>query len=355
MLSRPTVLVVDDELGPREAFRMILKERYNVMTASSGPLALQFLTSEPIDVAILDIKMLGMDGLEVLREIKNRKPDVEVIMVTAYASLETAKEAMRYGAMDYLIKPFDRKEVEEVVDRGISRRLQYLKNEKVMEELRSINERLLNEIRGFRTQIKENYEQTIQALITAIDARDCYTKDHSELVAAFSGLFATGMGWPPDKVAVLQQAALIHDIGKIAVSENILMKPGSLTKREQQIMQQHPLIGVAILSPIQLLRDIIPVVRSHHERYDGKGYPDGLRKDEIPPGARIVAVADAIVAMLKDRPYRKALALEEIRMELERNSGGQFDPEVVQAALSRLTPEGIKEKFTIPILDNLAA
>lgn len=352
-MNRPTVLVVDDELGPREAFRMILKEKYNVMTASSGPLALQFLSSEPVDVVILDIKMLGMDGIEVLKEIKSRKPDVEVIMVTAYASLETAKEAMRHGAMDYLIKPFDKKEVEEVVQRGVTRRLEFLKNEKVMEELKLTTKKLMEEIRGFRKQIKQNYEQTIHALITAIDARDSYTRSHSELVGAFSGLLATEMGWSPEKVSMLQQAALIHDIGKIAVSESILRKPGSLTKNEQQIMQQHPLIGVAIVSPIQLLRDIIPIVRSHHERYDGKGYPDGLKGEEIPLGARIVGVADAIVAMFYDRPYRKALSLEEIRAELKNNAGTQFDPEVVKAALRCLTSEGVKDRFTIPVLDKL--
>jgi len=349
-LNRPTVLVVDDELGPREAFRMILKEKYNIMSASSGPLALQFIAREPVDVVILDIKMLGMDGIEVLKEMKKEKPDVEVIMVTAYASLETAKEAMRHGAMDYLVKPFDRKEVEEVVDRGVSRRLQFLRNEKAMEELKLATEKLTGQIHGYRRQIEENYEQTIHALITAIDARDSYTKSHSDLVGAFSGLLATEMNWPPERVSALQQAALIHDIGKIAVSEKILRKPGSLTKREAEIMKQHPLIGVAIISPIQLLREIIPIVRSHHERWDGKGYPDGLKAEEIPEGARIVAVADAIVAMFYDRPYRKALSLTEIRSELEKNSGTQFDPEIAGAALRCLTSEGVKDKFAIPTL-----
>jgi putative nucleotidyltransferase with HDIG domain len=350
MLGRPTILVVDDELGPREAFRMILKEEYNVMSASSGPLALQFISREPVDVVILDIKMLGMDGIEVLREVKRQKPDVEVIMVTAYASLETAKEAIRYGAMDYLVKPFDRKEVEEVVKRGISRRMSFLKNQKVMEELKLTTEKLIDQIQGYRQKITDNYEQTIKALITAIDARDSYTKSHSDMVGAISGLLANQMGWSPEQVSTLEQAALIHDIGKIAVSEAILRKPASLTKKELQIMRQHPLIGVAIISPIELLRDIIPIVRSHHERFDGGGYPDGLKGEEIPEGARIVAVADAIVAMLKDRPYRKALALEEIRAELKENSGSQFDPKVVDAALGWLTTEEAKDRVTIPTL-----
>jgi response regulator RpfG family c-di-GMP phosphodiesterase len=350
MLNRPTVLIVDDELGPREALRMILKEKYNVMTASSGPLALQFISREPVDVVILDIKMLGMDGIEVLREIKKEKPDIEVIMVTAYASLETAKEAIKYGALDYLIKPFDRKEVEDVTEKAIKKREEFLKSEQIMEEFKATTEKLTKQIQGFRQQIAQNYKQTIKSLIAAIDARDSYTKNHSEFVAGLCGLLAQQAGWPDDKVEEVVEAAKIHDIGKIAVSEKILRKPGPLTEKELDIMKRHTLIGVAIISPIELLRDIIPIVRSHHERYDGAGYPDGLKGEQIPEGARIVAVADSIVAMFYDRPYRKGLPLETIRAELRENSGKQFDPKFVEIALKFLTADAVKDGLTIPSL-----
>jgi response regulator RpfG family c-di-GMP phosphodiesterase len=350
MLNRPTVLIVDDELGPREALRMILKEKYNVMTASSGPLALQFISREPVDVTILDIKMLGMDGIEVLKEIKKEKPDIEVIMVTAYASLETAKEAIKHGAIDYLIKPFDRKEVEEVTEKAVKKREEFLKSEQIMEEFKATTEKLTKQIQGFRQQIAQNYEQTIKSLIAAIDARDSYTKNHSELVAGLCGLLAQEAGWPKERVDQVVQAARIHDIGKIAVSESILRKPGPLTKKELDIMKRHPLIGVAIINPIELLTDIIPIVRSHHERYDGSGYPDGLKGEGIPEGARIVAVADAIVAMFYDRPYRKGLSLDAIRTELKDNSGKQFDPKYVEIALKFLTGQAVKDGLTIPSL-----
>ncbi|MDI7252887.1 MAG: HD-GYP domain-containing protein, partial [Actinomycetota bacterium] len=187
--------------------------------------------------------------------------------------------------------------------------------------------------------LEEIYIEVITALANAIDARDAYTHGHSNRVMEYSVALAEGMGLSPEEVDVIRHASILHDVGKIGIREKILKKPGLLTEEERREMEYHPFIGTRILQSVKLLEPVMPLVYHHHERYDGTGYPDGLKGEEIPLGSRIIAVADAFESMTSDRPYRKALPLEEALAELRRGAGRQFDPRVVEVFL-RLVEEG---------------
>jgi response regulator RpfG family c-di-GMP phosphodiesterase len=334
MGEKAKILIVDDELGPREALRMILKDRYEVRVAGDGTSALSLLSREKFDVAILDIKMPDRDGIEVLRLAKEIDRDLEVVMITAYATVSTAREAIRHGALDYLIKPFDKTDVERVVERGIARRLDRETGRQRIRELERTTDRLARQVEKAKMDIQHHYDGTVKALIAAIDAVDHYTRGHSERVSNFTVRLAEAVSFPRHQIVLLQQAAIVHDIGKIGVEGRILRKRGTLTQEELQEVRKHPQIGVEIVGPVPFMAEMLPVILHHHERYDGKGFPEGLKGEEIVLGARLVSIADAVDAMLSDRPYRRALTLEEVKAELERESGGQFDPQLVSALLS---------------------
>jgi putative two-component system response regulator len=333
MDERNRVLVVDDELGPREALRMILKGRYNVFTAGDGDSALGMLAKEKYDVVILDIKMPDRDGIEILKVAKEMDRDLEVIMVTAYATVNTAREAIRHGALDYLIKPFDKADVEKVVERGITRRIERQLSRDRMQELELATDKLSDQVEKARMDIREHYDGTVKALIAAIDAVDHYTRGHSERVSNFSALLAEEVGFPNHQIVLLQQAALVHDIGKIGVESRILRKQGRLSPEELSDLKRHPELGVEIVGPVPFMAEMLPVILHHHERYDGRGFPHGLQGEQIVLGARIVAVSDAVDAMLSDRPYRTALTPAEVRIELEKEAGTQFDPQIAAAVV----------------------
>ena len=334
MENKCSILVVDDMVGPREALRMILKNKHEVITAENGDNALEYISKNDFHVAIIDIKMAGMDGLQLLKKIKEKKPDIEVILMTAYASVDTAKNALRYGALDYLIKPFDHKDVIEIVEKGVSKRREQLKTRLEIERLHIATSELSKKVDDARRNIESHYASTVKALLATIDAKDQYTRGHSERVARFSAFLAEKTGFQHDKILSLEQAALIHDIGKIGVEGYILKKQGSLDTMEFDEIKKHPQIGAKIITSVDFLQEMKPIILCHHERFDGSGFPDGIRGSAIPLSARLVAVADAVDAMLCDRPYRPALALEHVKEELTLKAGKQFDPDVVSVVLS---------------------
>lgn len=334
MEGKSSILVVDDEKGPREALRMILKNRYEVVTAENAIRALEFIKETTFDVAIVDIKMAGMDGLQLLRQIKEIKPEIEVILMTAYASLETARGALQYGALDYLIKPFDHKDVITTVEKGILKRGEYLKTRLEIRKLQIATNELTKEIETAKHNIENHYKSTVAALLAAIDAKDQYTRGHSERVSKFSAFLAERIGIPDEKILALEQAALIHDIGKIGIEGNILRKQGSLDRYELEEIKKHPIIGSKIISSVEFLHEMTDVVLYHHERFDGTGFPEGLRGTDIPLCSRLVSIADAVDAMLCNRPYRSALAMDHVRREISSMSGRQFDPEIVSVVLT---------------------
>jgi len=331
--KRGKILIIDDELAPRESLRMVLKDRYTVFTASGAHEGLDILAREPMDIVVLDIKMPKMDGITALKEIKSRYPDVEVVLLTAYASLETAQSALRLGAFDYLMKPFDKDDVLNIVERGLQKRYAMERSKIEHENLLIRSKFLEEEVNKARQNIMECYEGTIKALILTIDAKDHYTYNHSNHVARLSFSLAQELGLSEKVKGKLEHAAAIHDIGKIGVEESILRKTGVLTPEEYEGMKKHPEIGVRIVQAVPFLEDAIPVILYHHERFDGNGYPEGLKGEQIPLTARIVAVADAIDAMMRPRPYRNALPEGDVLKELENNAGTQFDPRIVEVIL----------------------
>lgn len=338
MDDKEKILIIDDELIPRYSIQQVLKDRYTVFTASGGSEGLNFMAQNPTDLVVLDIRMPDMDGITVLKEIKKRYPDTEVVLLTAYASLESARNAVRLGALDYLTKPFDKDDVINVVERGLQKR-------RAQETIKAEREKLLDKTKYLEEQInkaRENimmcYEGTVNALILAIDAKDHYTSDHSENVARLSSLIAEVFGFSKDVRDKLKQAAIIHDIGKIGVDEAILRKKGTLTPEEFAEIKRHPEIGARIVKAIPFLEETFQIILHHHERFDGTGYPKGLKGDEIPLCVRIVTIADAIDAMIHDRPYRNRLPTEEILKELKNGAGTHFDPAIVEAVLrSKIT------------------
>ncbi|ACA59211.1 response regulator receiver modulated metal dependent phosphohydrolase [Candidatus Desulforudis audaxviator MP104C] len=333
-MAKPSrILVVDDELGPREALRLILQDHYEISTAQNGHQALDYLSKNEFDLVILDIRMPDVNGIDLLAEVKKKVPETEVVMITAYASVDTAASALRLGALDYLIKPFDRKAVMEVVEKGLSRRAESRKIRSRLDELQLANKTLRREIEKAFVNIQRHYLETVRSLVAAIDAKDSYTKSHQERVVMFAMLLGAELGLSAGEIDVLRQAAVLHDIGKIGVPEQILRKPEHLISEEFDIIRQHPVIGAEIISPVRFLSEVVQIVLHHHERFDGTGYPDGLKGAEIPLGARILAVADAVDAMLSDRPYARARTVAEVREELRRCSGTQFDPQLVKIAL----------------------
>jgi len=331
--DKKRILVIDDELSPRESIKLVLKDRYTVSTASGAVEGIGFMDQNPVDLVVLDIKMPGMDGITALQEIKKRHPDTEVVLLTAYASLETARSAIRLGAFDYLTKPFDKDDVVKVVERGLQKKFANeslkLEREKLLDRTRYLEE----QVNKARQNIMMCYEGTVKALILTIDAKDHYTFDHSEHVAKLSASIAEVLGLSKNIRDKIEHAAIIHDIGKIGVDENILRKNGPLTAKEFAEIRKHPEIGVTIVQSVPFLEDAIPVILHHHERYDGRGYPEGLKGEKIPLTARIVMVADAVDAMMRARPYRGSLSMEKVMSELRDNAGTQFDPMIVKEIL----------------------
>jgi response regulator RpfG family c-di-GMP phosphodiesterase len=464
--ERPRVLIVDDEKFIRDILADFLgMEGYVVRTAEDGQAALTELTASPYDMVISDLKMPRMGGIELLEAIATTSPNALTVIMTGFGTVETAIDAMKRGAYDYILKPFKVEEVIHVVQRGIEKQRLSAENLRLKEALSlykvseaitaslsleevlaTVGDTAINEIQGdfvstwledgegayFERQrltqpnktinadvklsanafikhfasdstlleqgmrgtiffdtppdvplvsllavplrmktrllgwisvssltktkrfdegqrkllsivasraaaaienarlyedLRATFQQTIEGLARAIDKMDRYTSGHSERVALYAMYLATRLGLPPDVVEIVRQSALMHDIGKIGCVMN-LNKPGKLTQEEYEIFKRHPGYGRDILDPIKFLHPLIPGVHLHHERWDGRGYPLGLRGNDVPLIARIIAVADTYDAMTSDRAYRRALPHEVAVNEIERCSGTQFDPEV---------------------------
>jgi response regulator RpfG family c-di-GMP phosphodiesterase len=332
--KKEKILVIDDELAPRESIRMVLKDHYDVSTATGAIEGLDMMKENNFDLVIMDIKMPKMDGIEALQEMKKNHTDTEVILLTAYASLETARDAIRFGAFDYLIKPFDRDDIMLVVKKGLDKRKARANLKMERDTLRDRATYLEEQVSSARNTIMSCYEGTVQALIHTIDAKDHYTFNHSRRVAGISASLARVMDLSEKTVKEIEHAASIHDIGKIGIVEGILQKNGRLTEDEYEEIKKHPEIGARIVKSIPFLEESLLVILHHHERYDGTGYPGGLKGGKIPLAARIVIVADAVDAMMRARPYREALSREMVMAELRDCSGTQFDPAIAEIILS---------------------
>lgn len=330
MSQEAKILIVDDESCVRQLLTQILtQEGYECLTAADGNEALNKLKQESISLIISDIRMPGLDGIGLLQEVKKKECFTEVIMATAVTETVQAIEAMRLGAYDYVIKPFDISTVSVCVRRALERRRLFLENKEYHDRLEEKVREKTSELVEKNVQLRLLLLNTIQSLVHTVEAKDTYTEGHSRRVAEMVDLLARHLHFSHDTVERIRLAGMLHDIGKIGVREACLNKPGRLTAKEYDEIQQHPLISERILSPIEALQHILPDIKHHHERFNGQGYPSGLKGEEIPIGARILSLADSFDAMTSNRPYRRALSLENTLREIKENAGRQFDPQLV--------------------------
>lgn len=350
---RATVLVVDDERGPRESLRMILSPAYRVLAVGSGAEAVEALRATPVDVVTLDLAMPGLRGAELMRKLRGEFPDVELIVITGQGSIESATEGIRWGVADYLQKPFDVMQVSTAVQRALSRRRGRTRLVQFLEDLgdlvgrdadvRSILERVEGsaDLRGRLGELLARQVTELPAadrfdadrvlpyferLAQTVEGQDPYRRGHGRRVAFFATLLADRLGLPDEQKRATRVAASLHDVGKIGVPTDLLVRRGELSEMERRIVEQHPEIGGRLLEPLGLGEGVVAAVRSHHERWDGCGYPDGKAGEAIPLGARIVQVADAFDAMTSDRPWRRARTQGAALAELRQEAGRQFDP-----------------------------
>ena len=343
MPAAERILVVDDEESIREIVSsMLTAAGYETAQAGSGATALSRLTSgEQYDLMLSDLMMADLDGLGLLERVKERYPDMPVIMVTAVHDISVALGSIRNGAYDYLLKPFEREQLLNTVRRALENRRLKLENRSYQVNLESLVTQKTGQLRQTMFDLERSYDITLEALGDALDLKDAETEGHSRRVTAFTIAIARAMGVPREQILIIARGAFLHDIGKMAIPDAILRKPGPLTEEERVIMREHCYRGYQILKKIPFLEEVAEIVYAHQECFDGSGYPRGLKGDAIPLGARIFAVADTLDAITSDRPYRRAQTVSAAREEILRWSGRQFDPTIVRIFVSM--PDSIWE------------
>ena len=302
------VLVIDDEPIVRDLMVEILDEAgYETAGAETAERGLDLLEDERVSLVVSDIHMPGLSGLELLEEVRIRRPSLPVVLVTGAGTYSNLTEALSRGADGFVMKPFSHAELERAVVAALDR---------AGRSERELKERLLT-------------PTLASTLANAIEARDLGMDGHCERLAALASLLAVRLGLPPGDVETVRLGAILHDIGKICIPDRVLLKPGPLDEVEQALVRTHPIVGDRLLEPLDLVASVRPVVRHHHERWDGGGYPDGLAGEDIPLTARIVAVADAVEAMSARRPYRQPLDRDAVLRELDAGRGRQWDPVLI--------------------------
>jgi putative nucleotidyltransferase with HDIG domain len=335
-------LVVDDEPSVREVLAEGLETfGYDVAQARSGAEAYPLIAAGDVRLVLSDIEMPGESGLSLLKRIKALDEDVDVIMVTGVVDVQMAIDTIRKGASDYVTKPFNLEEVQIVVERTLEKRRLIRENREYQERLElKVAERTreivakTREVERLYGDLQASYEASLEALVTALDFRDNETHGHSRRVVEYAMLVAESLGVREPDLTWIRRGAILHDVGKIGVPDAILRKPGKLDAAEWEEMKKHPEMGYRMLEHVPFLAPALDIVLSHQERWDGSGYPRGLRGQEIPLGARIFAAVDTFDAMTSDRPYRAALTIEAAREEIRRFSGIQFDPRIAEAFLA---------------------
>lgn len=327
----PRILIVDDELEITEILADLLSEDYECLKAVSAEDALVRLRERQFQLVISDITMPGMSGLEMIPHVKELSPETVVVMISGMQTVESAIGALRLGAFDYLMKPFDLRQVEAVVKRALEHHDLVVAKQRYENHLEELVEQRTAELDRALNSLEGAYRSTLKALTAALETRDSETHGHSERVVTYSLRLGREYGLSSEEMKSLEFGSLLHDIGKIGVPDSILRKPAKLTEEEWVLMREHPMHGQQILRGIEFLQGAARVVAQHHEKWDGTGYPLGLRNEEIDICARIFAVADAFDAITSDRVYRRGKPYEAAAQELDDWAGRQFDPKVVEA------------------------
>ena len=342
------VLIADDEANIRQILaRALRSSEYELLIAPHGQEALRLFEEIGADVIISDVSMPFLDGLELLREVRALDDTVGFIMLTGAGTLESAIDALRLAADDYLRKPFNVEEVRLSVARVLEHRRLVLEN-------RFYQQHLEERVQEQAVQIEALWVDALLSLSNAIEARDGYTGGHVERVTRYATATGREMGLVGEALRHLWMAALLHDVGKIGVPDSILRKPGGLTVDEYAEMQKHPLIGAAIVERSTFLRPALAGVLHHQERWDGTGYPEGLKAEQISLEGRILSVADTFDAIVSTRPYRARRSAPVALAEIRRCAGTQFDPAVVEA-FARAFERGFPEPANLPALPSPSA
>ncbi len=326
-MNERIVVVDDDAIILRNADSTLSKGGFKVTCLKSGKMFLNYVKKNPVDMLLLDIRMPEMDGFETLQALRswereNFRKTTPVIFLTASDDEETETRGLSLGAMDFITKPF----ASEVLKLRVSNLL----------ELIRLQKDLHREVEKKTAQIESLSIHLVQTLAEAIDAKDNYTNGHSTRVAAYAKEIARRYGYSPERQEEIYMMGLLHDVGKIGIPDQIINKPGRLTDEEFAMIKEHPAKGAKILSAVTEMPKLVTGARWHHERYDGRGYPDGLKGDDIPEEARIIAVADAYDAMTSNRSYRTIISRDRVISELNRGMGTQFDERFARIMLQMI-------------------
>jgi response regulator RpfG family c-di-GMP phosphodiesterase len=343
-VERRQVLIIDDDRRVRDVLQEIfVSNGYECHVATNGRQGVATFSDVRPALTVTDVKMPLMDGVEFLKAARALDPDAAVIVLTGVGDVKTAIESLKHGAHDFIIKPVNVDELLISADRALERRQLLIERRHYHEMLERRVEEATRDLDVAYQQLQETYRVTLEALGSALDTRDIGTESHSRRVHGYSLTIARAHGMAAHGITDLERGVLLHDIGKIGIPDAILLKPGPLTPEEWSIMRRHPEIGKRLIEGIPFLLGAVPIVYCHHERWDGSGYPRGLKGEEIPLGARIFSAADAFDAMTFDRPYSKAIPFAAARDEIKRCAGTHFDPRVVETFLS--IPERVFEEI----------
>jgi len=327
-----TVLVVDDEEPIRNALRKFLKQQqFEVYTAGSADEALQQLRLHKVALMLSDIRMPGTSGVDLVPQAIEIEPELAILMLTAVNDATSAALCMQRGAMDYLTKPIELADLGRAVHRALKRREMLLESRQLNQWLKEEVTTRTAELQRERNRLERVSTATLEALVNALEAKDPYLRGHSARVADLSANLATEMSFSEEDVDRVRMAGRLHDLGKIGTRDAVVNKEGPLTADEFEHVKQHVIIGAQILSPLVHLGDIVQMVKSHHERFDGTGYPDGLRGEEVPLGGRVIAAAEVYDALTTSRPYQEKMTPEQAVERMADLSGTVLDPKVYEA------------------------
>lgn len=331
------ILIVDDEFGVRESMKVLLSNIYQVLTAEDGFKCLSMVDNNEVNLIILDLNMSGMNGLEVLKRIKEKDYSIPVVIVTGVGSNQSAIDALRLGASDFILKPFETHYLREIVKETL------LRSEKENDE--EERGKIISSLLPLEQISKDEYYGILGKLNNSLETKEPFIKGHAVQVTKYVIAIAKDLGFSEKEIKIMERSSLIHDIGKIGVSEKVITKTGKLSQEEYQEIKTHPEIGTRLLEPLRITHIEYTMILHHHEHYNGKGYPKGMVGEQIPVYARILAVADAFDAMISKRSYHRSISLDQAKGELIENMGRQFDPKIVETFIKILekNPLIIKE------------
>jgi response regulator RpfG family c-di-GMP phosphodiesterase len=327
---RHTILVLDDNSDVVESVQLLLHRDFRVLGATRVRDALRLLDEEDVQVIMTDQRMPEMSGVEFLTRVRGRNAEAVRLLFTAYADIPSVVSAVNLGEVHrYIAKPWDPEELLAMIRQAAERYDLLAERKRLLTELQAKN-RALEEANA---ELAEAYDSTLEGWSRALELRDQETDGHTRRVTEMTLFLARAMGMSGDELIHVRRGALLHDIGKMAIPDGILLKAGPLSEKEWSVMRHHPTYAHDLLAPIRYLWPAMDIPYCHHERWDGTGYPRGLKGEEIPLAARIFAVVDAWDALRSDRPYHRALPEAEVRSQLRALAGTQFDPKVVEAFL----------------------